>query len=73
MNLIYSLRYSKVAGCLIAVSELTKKKNKKKVKVLLLSSLISILLYTGHSFAGTVNSEISYQLFRDFAENKGLF
>ncbi|EIN5077823.1 ESPR domain-containing protein, partial [Escherichia coli] len=23
MNLIYSLRYSKVAGCLIAVSELT--------------------------------------------------
>lgn len=73
MNLIYSLRYSRTAGCLIAVSELTKKKNKKKVKVLLLSSLTSILLYTGHSFAGTVNSEISYQLFRDFAENKGLF
>lgn len=73
MNLIYSLRYSRAAGCLIAVSELTKKKNKKKVKVLLLSSLTSILLYTGHSFAGTVNSEISYQLFRDFAENKGLF
>ncbi|MGQ07430.1 hypothetical protein D9H46_25140, partial [Escherichia coli] len=25
MNLIYSLRYSRTAGCLIAVSELTKK------------------------------------------------
>ncbi|EOT9286989.1 hypothetical protein MOO05_14965 [Escherichia coli] len=23
--------------------------------------------------AGTVNSELSYQLFRDFAENKGVF
>ncbi|WP_274539546.1 ESPR-type extended signal peptide-containing protein [Escherichia coli] len=32
MNLIYSLRYSKVAGCLIAVSELTKKKNKKRLE-----------------------------------------
>ncbi|EPA9845279.1 TPA: ESPR-type extended signal peptide-containing protein [Escherichia coli] len=32
MNLIYSLRYSRTAGCLIAVSELTKKKNKKRLR-----------------------------------------
>ncbi|WP_105875149.1 S6 family peptidase [Cronobacter malonaticus] len=73
MNLIYSLRYSKVAGCLIAVSELAKKKTKKKIRTALLTSSMTAILVSGNSFAGTVNNELPYQTFRDFAENKGAF
>lgn len=34
--------------------------------------LPSVLFSTG-GLAGTVNNELGYQLFRDFAENKGMF
>ncbi|WP_123001598.1 S6 family peptidase, partial [Escherichia coli] len=30
-------------------------------------------LFSVGSFAGIVNNELAYQLFRDFAENKGMF
>ncbi|WP_407904694.1 S6 family peptidase [Escherichia coli] len=74
MNRIYSLRYSAVARGLIAVSEFARKCAHKSVRrlsfpVLLLSS---VLFSTG-GLAGTVNNELGYQLFRDFAENKGMF
>ncbi|EGJ4498214.1 autotransporter outer membrane beta-barrel domain-containing protein [Escherichia coli] len=74
MNRIYSLRYSVVAGGFIAVSEFSRKCVHKSVRrlsfpVLLLSSL----LFSAGSLAGTVNNELGYQLFRDFAENKGAF
>lgn len=58
---------------MIAVSELAKKNTKKKIRTALLTSAISAILASGNSLAGTVNSELSYQLFRDFAENKGVF
>ena len=32
MNKIYALKYSKISGCLIAVSELVKKSDKKTLK-----------------------------------------
>ncbi|EOL7715059.1 S6 family peptidase, partial [Escherichia coli] len=31
------------------------------------------VLFSAGSLAGTVNNELGYQLFRDFAENKGMF
>ncbi|EGT4373731.1 autotransporter outer membrane beta-barrel domain-containing protein, partial [Cronobacter malonaticus] len=73
MNFIYSLRYSSTARCMVAVSEITRKNTKKKIRTALLSSAMIFLLGTTSSMAGTVNNEISYQVFRDFAENKGVF
>ncbi|ELZ1652435.1 autotransporter outer membrane beta-barrel domain-containing protein [Cronobacter sakazakii] len=73
MNFIYSLRYSSTARCMVAVSEITRKNTKKKIRTALLSSAMVFLLGTTSSLAGTVNNDISYQQFRDFAENKGLF
>lgn len=73
MNFIYSLRYSSTARCMVAVSEITRKSTKKKIRTALLSSAMVFLLGTTSSLAGTVNNEIPYQQFRDFAENKGAF
>ncbi|HGE9246648.1 TPA: S6 family peptidase [Escherichia coli] len=76
MNRIYSLRYSTVARGFIAVSEFARKctcrvTGKKDLKVAAL--LLSPLLLSGPVGAGIVNAEIDYQIFRDFAENKGMF
>ncbi|END7904776.1 S6 family peptidase [Escherichia coli] len=76
MNRIYSLRYSAVAWGFIAVSELARKctcrvTGKKYLKAAAL--LLSPLLLSGPAGASIVSAEIDYQIFRDFAENKGAF
>ncbi len=76
MNRIYSLRYSAVARGFIAVSEFARKctcrvTGKKHLKAAAL--LLSPLLLSGPAGASTVSAEIDYQIFRDFAENKGAF
>ncbi|EER6163874.1 autotransporter outer membrane beta-barrel domain-containing protein [Escherichia coli] len=74
MNRIYSLRYSSVARGFIAVSEFARKCNLKSVRRLRLPVLLlTSVLFSAGGFAGTVNNELGYQLFRDFAENKGMF
>ena len=77
MNKIYSLKYCPVAQGLIAVSELacrvTKKACRKLKTITLLTASVACLSYPLISQAGIVRADISYQLFRDFAENKGLF
>lgn len=74
MNRIYSLRYSAVARGFIAVSEFARKCVHKSVRRLSFPVLLllSVLFSTG-GLAGTVNNQLGYQLFRDFAENKGAF
>lgn len=76
MNRIYSLRYSAVARGFIAVSEFARKctcrvTGKKYLKAAAL--LLSPLLLSGPAGASIVSAEIDYQIFRDFAENKGAF
>ncbi|EKS1136580.1 autotransporter outer membrane beta-barrel domain-containing protein, partial [Escherichia coli] len=60
-----------------AVSELaskaTKKISRKLNKIILTTVSVTCLSYPVISLAGIVRADISYQLFRDFAENKGLF
>ncbi|WP_085044944.1 S6 family peptidase [Cronobacter sakazakii] len=73
MNFVYSLRYSTVARCLVAVSELAKKNTKKKIRTVLVASSMVAALGSIDALAGTVNNQLPYQLFRDFAENKGVF
>uniref|UniRef100_UPI0034A5658F S6 family peptidase n=1 Tax=Escherichia coli TaxID=562 RepID=UPI0034A5658F len=73
MNRIYSLRYSAVARGFIAVSEFARKCVHKSVRRLCFPVLLLIpVLFSAGSLAGTVNNELGYQLFRDFAENKGM-
>ncbi|EHJ2160632.1 autotransporter outer membrane beta-barrel domain-containing protein [Salmonella enterica] len=79
MNRIYSLRYSVVARGFIAVSEFARKCKLKTARrlsfpfLLFIPLLFTPLLFSAGCFAGTVNNELGYQLFRDFAENKGMF
>ncbi|EHD6142614.1 TPA: hemoglobin-binding protease autotransporter Hbp, partial [Escherichia coli] len=74
MNRIYSLRYSAVARGFIAVSEFARKCVHKSVRRLCFPVLLLLpVLFSAGSLAGTVNNELGYQLFRDFAENKGMF
>ena len=76
MNRIYSLRYSAVTSGFIAVSELATRCTCRVAGKMLLkatSLLLLLLLISGSSGASTVSSEIDYQIFRDFAENKGMF
>ncbi|WP_283939372.1 S6 family peptidase, partial [Escherichia coli] len=74
MNRIYSLRYSAVARGFIAVSEFARKCFHKSARRLSFPVfLLAPVLFSAGSLAGTVNNELGYQLFRDFAENKGAF
>lgn len=77
MNKIYSLKYCPVTQGLIAVSELAsrvvKRTSRKLKQISLISISVTCLSYPMMSQAGIVRDDISYQLFRDFAENKGLF
>ncbi|EPD1442802.1 S6 family peptidase, partial [Escherichia coli] len=74
MNKVYSLRYSDVAQGFIAVSEFARKCVHKPFRRLSFPVvLLSPVLFSAGSLAGTVNNELEYQLFRDFAENKGMF
>ncbi|EJV7388963.1 autotransporter outer membrane beta-barrel domain-containing protein [Escherichia coli] len=74
MDKRYALKYSNIAGALIAASELTKNFNKKMQKKIPVTGLV--LFSTCLSFpslSAIVRSDIPYQTFRDFAENKGSF
>ncbi|EIQ1940981.1 autotransporter outer membrane beta-barrel domain-containing protein, partial [Escherichia coli] len=77
MNKIYSLKYCPVTGGLIAVSELasrvTKRAGRKLKKISLFALSVSCFSYPVISQAGIVRSDIAYQIYRDFTENKGLF
>lgn len=77
MNKIYSLKYCPVSGGLIAVSELAsrviKRAGRKLKKISLIIVSTTCLSYPVISQAGIVRSDIAYQIYRDFAENKGLF
>ncbi|ELD0440787.1 autotransporter outer membrane beta-barrel domain-containing protein [Escherichia coli] len=74
MNRIYSLRYSAVARGFIAVSEFARKCVHKSVRRLSFPVLLLLsVLFSTEGLAGTVNNQLGYQLFRDFAENKGAF
>ena len=75
MNKIYSLRYSVVAEGFIAVSEFVRKcscriSGRTHLKTAL---LLSPLLFSCPAGASIVSADIDYQIFRDFAENKGIF
>ncbi|ENA5422442.1 autotransporter outer membrane beta-barrel domain-containing protein [Escherichia coli] len=72
MNTIYSLRYSRVADGLVAVPEISRKCTTRKMRKPLVGGLL-LSVITGSVQASVVSSEIPYQTFRDFAENKGLF
>ncbi|EMW4852040.1 autotransporter outer membrane beta-barrel domain-containing protein [Escherichia coli] len=75
MNKVYSLKYSAAARGYIAVSELTRKCICKGIgkKNLIVLMLLSLLGFSGGSSGSIVSAEIDYQIFRDFAENKGIF
>ncbi|HBE4204106.1 TPA: hypothetical protein KL738_004557, partial [Escherichia coli] len=74
MNVIYSLRYSAVARGFVAVSELAGRHVYSSVRKAALVSLFIVPgLFSAGGIAGTVNNDLAYQLFRDFAENKGEF
>ncbi len=77
MNKIYSFKCCPVTVGLIAVSELassvTKNAGRKLKKISLMVLSVSCLSYPMISLAGIVRSDIAYQIYRDFAENKGLF
>ncbi|HEA8350629.1 TPA: autotransporter outer membrane beta-barrel domain-containing protein [Escherichia coli] len=75
MNRIYSLRYSAVARGFVAVSEFARKctsrvTGKTHIKV---AALLSPLVLSFSVGASILSAEIDYQIFRDFAENKGVF
>lgn len=75
MNRIYSLRYSAVARGFVAVSEFARKctsrvTGKTHIKV---AALLSPLFLSFSVGASILSAEIDYQIFRDFAENKGIF
>lgn len=74
MNRIYLPRYNIVANGFVTVSKSPGKFICKTVgKSLLPHLLMATSLFSMESLAGTVNNELEYQFFRDFAENKGLF
>lgn len=77
MNKIYSLKYCPVTQGLIAVSELAcrvvKRRGRKLKTITLITVSATSLAYPAISQAGIVRADIPYQIFRDFAENKGLF
>jgi serine protease autotransporter len=76
VNKVFALKYCPVAGGLIAVSEIASRVTKRvyrKLKISLIVFLGIFLSYPVISQAGIVRSDIAYQMYRDFAENKGLF
>lgn len=77
MNKIYSLKYCPITQGLIAVSELAsrvvKRTSRKLKQISLITVSVTCLSYPMISHAGIVRSDIAYQIYRDFAENKGLF
>ncbi|CAD5747085.1 autotransporter outer membrane beta-barrel domain-containing protein [Escherichia coli] len=78
MNRIYSLKYCHISKSLIAVSELARRatcKSHRRISRRIIHSAVVVLSLSSAwpILAATVSAEIPYQIFRDFAENKGQF
>ncbi|HAK0597836.1 TPA: S6 family peptidase [Salmonella enterica subsp. enterica serovar Singapore] len=78
MNKIYSLKYCHITKSLIAVSELARRvtcKSYRRLSRRIIRSSVAVLSLSSiwPALAATVSAEIPYQIFRDFAENKGQF
>ncbi|GAJ66306.1 secreted protease, partial [Edwardsiella piscicida] len=77
MNKIYSLKYSNISGGYIAVAEYcrgAKKTGRQKINPGISPLLFfGALLSASPGIASVVSDEIPYSVFRDFAENKGVF
>ncbi|BEH99340.1 S6 family peptidase [Edwardsiella ictaluri] len=75
MNKVYSLRYSYITCGYIAVSEICRgiKKSGRSPLRRILALLLLGGLAVPESYASIVSDEIPYSVFRDFAENKGVF
>ncbi|EAM9431594.1 TPA_asm: autotransporter outer membrane beta-barrel domain-containing protein [Salmonella enterica] len=66
------MRDSTVWRAFIYVSEDSGKKGKSS-SLILLVAVVSSFVFSGHALASVVNGEFDYQVYRDFAENKGQF
>ncbi|AVL28839.1 hypothetical protein CEQ27_00215 (plasmid) [Escherichia coli O104:H4] len=78
MNKIYYLKYCHITKSLIAVSELARrvtcKSHRRLSRRVILTSVAALSLSSAWpALSATVSAEIPYQIFRDFAENKGQF
>ncbi|WP_034165773.1 S6 family peptidase, partial [Edwardsiella anguillarum] len=77
MNKIFSLKYSNISGGYIAVAEHcrgAKKTGRQKINPGISPLLFfGALLSASPGIASVVSDEIPYSVFRDFAENKGVF
>lgn len=71
--LFSSMGFSRLIGDSVVNSSVDRKQSTKKLRSALAISLLMSTLFPAETKAGTVNNEIAYQLFRDFAENKGGF
>ncbi|ECJ2224326.1 autotransporter outer membrane beta-barrel domain-containing protein [Salmonella enterica] len=74
MNKIYALKYCYRTGTAVPVPEFCNGRTKSATKKLL-SLTIFMCLFSDISlvYAGMVGSDVSYQTYRDFSENKGIF
>lgn len=75
MNAVYSLKFSQAAEGLIPVPEYSRKcKSTTRRKLTVLSGLLMLIIaMPDNAGASIVSAEIDYQIYRDFAENKGMF
>ncbi|EDT3088345.1 autotransporter outer membrane beta-barrel domain-containing protein [Salmonella enterica subsp. enterica serovar Newport] len=73
MNKVYLLKYSSRLGSVIPVPEFCHRRKKSAVKKVTLVVFLSLNPVFSMVHAGTTNSEIPYQTYRDFSENKGKF
>ncbi|EBV5086513.1 autotransporter outer membrane beta-barrel domain-containing protein [Salmonella enterica subsp. enterica serovar Ball] len=77
MNKIYALKYDAGAGSLVPVPEfltgLKKNAGRKRGRILRSVLIFPIIVGAFPVSASIVNGEVPYQVFRDFAENKGQF
>ncbi|CAD5551651.1 hypothetical protein B9R23_004238 [Escherichia coli] len=78
MNKIFCLKYCHITKNLIAVSELARgvtcKSHRRLSRRVILMSVAALSLSPAWpALSATVSAEIPYQIFRDFAENKGQF
>lgn len=72
MNKIYAYKYSEISGGLIAVSELTSRKTKKRKRIMTI--VLSFALYSGSALASHMDITNFYSRdFFDFGQNKGVF
>ncbi|EKC2495409.1 autotransporter outer membrane beta-barrel domain-containing protein, partial [Salmonella enterica] len=74
MNKIYALKYCSRVDSVVPVPEFCNRRTKSATKKWLSGVLFTMLCSGSLSvYAGTVSSDVPYQTFRDFAENKGEF